>query len=844
MSEPLVTQAQIDVNASRTTLRDFKDLIAKDGGRFQFLREFIQNALEAEATEVILTHEPEAWEKYRVSRSVFLDNGKGFLGGVGEGGNLFSKMLNNSDSGKSTEGDHANFGVGAKISSRGFNMLSIVILSWDRHNPEGLMVRIGYAKDRNGDECFGFLRPDPIVAHSYVGTGTVTKPFYSKSLLVDFRKTVATLKREFGNESNGLATKGTAVILCGNHVFDSTHLKDAGGTAHPPAEFCDYINQRFFQILDHKGNDARVMRYTPRFPERKGGSARYYQNGLVVFQKELESRYNSLCAELAETQPEYDDDEEYDEDINGLDVEQEDFYSDYYENFTAPAVTPSKEFPTAEEVEACKTLSELAGLSRRAWDAIRAANAEEGEAAEIKESVKDNPAFSDQRLRGLKFLLEDTSSGGVKLCDAKGVFSVDGYQFYWYILNQSISISSNKVKADAAKGGVSVLYKNELYNKAAKPNLSYWGFPALISASNDKGTDLQDRVKIFVTYPSLPDDGADSLHKGGVRPTKCRTSMVWADTDGTQEFQRFPWKYAYERFQTATPTELQDLVKSYYSTSDDDDVSDILKSMMPYWNVVKANSAADGEKTACTGCGNTYRCTCKCSRCGEDKSACLCVRITRTCSKCGEDMDTCRKNALPTCKSTTVRPPKPKKFSIDGVKVMWEEWVPSEEEAKKKKNPQPKWAVTQASKLSNGTNTYILTAYQNTTYFRSAEAPFAPYYDSSEDTQNVLRGAVKVAFERRIKAKVVATICDVSSQGAQGSEFDLLTASHLHSSMYVDSYLIKEIEEELAKNPAPEMSKALRSYRKSVAVLAKESKKRARSGQTDDELFIEAESND
>src|SRR4051794_27848917 len=104
-------------------------------GSYQWAREFLKNAIEANATRVEFGIEWQAVEKFGLYRRTIADNGIGmnkedllkFFSTLGEGA-------------KRIGGIHDNFGVGAKIASLPWNPNGVVVISYK--DGKGSMIEI------------------------------------------------------------------------------------------------------------------------------------------------------------------------------------------------------------------------------------------------------------------------------------------------------------------------------------------------------------------------------------------------------------------------------------------------------------------------------------------------------------------------------------------------------------------------------------------------------------------------------------------------------------------------------------------------------------------------------
>src|SRR5262249_10350145 len=96
-------------------------------GPYQWAREFLKNAVEAQATKIEFGIEWQAAKKLGVYRRTIMDNGVGM--DAEELPNFFSIL---GASARKIGGIHDNFGVGAKVAALPWNPEGLVVISYKR----------------------------------------------------------------------------------------------------------------------------------------------------------------------------------------------------------------------------------------------------------------------------------------------------------------------------------------------------------------------------------------------------------------------------------------------------------------------------------------------------------------------------------------------------------------------------------------------------------------------------------------------------------------------------------------------------------------------------------------
>jgi hypothetical protein len=612
-----------DNNASRSAQDTFLDLI-KSEGSFQYLREFVQNSLEAEAQDVHITYEPEAWDKYRIARMMFLDNGKGLSK------DEFKLMLNLNASGKDTTGYHANFGIGAKISALGFNHHGLVILSW--RGDEAYMARIKMGeKDGKqiyvmGNDLLYSLGEDNSIESS--DGDVINKPCYIADLFVDFSKTLKTIKSYpiFKRKNSG-----TAVILCGSHPFESTQRRNAQGKLISGAEVSNYLNNRYYELPD-----VSLRFISQPLPRKYNGlhkSYDEYERALYTRWIQLKSDNEALEEFLTDSYLKYIMcDEENSDFISNLDdvVEEEDDDEEGEGKIFFPNTLPEDDFLS---------------FIKKSW-------------LTVKPIDKKRP---ETILGTKKLLMKKSTIKGLELkfCEANGTLSFDnGISLDWYIINPGLKLSSKRgegkpiidshaISLEHQSGCVALLYNNEVFNRkygsAASKELEKFNIPTKWeNPSLPEGLLLANRLQFYIRFPLVPVNSEGE----GVRQDKWRTKLVWersqlkkytAHEEEVLDYSEgnIPWNRAYSKFKEQMPQEILDLIEKYRPTPNS------LDDLRGY-HILESVSSPKGttEEKVCPLCKNLYRHRCgvcskenintQCKKCSKDRKDCVCPKLTRT----------------------------------------------------------------------------------------------------------------------------------------------------------------------------------------------------------------------
>lgn len=123
----------IDANPTHYLTR-----VDRDTPPYQFVRELVQNGVEAEATRIEISPYPYEYEvsstgEIKVAQKFLItDNGEGMTADF-----MFRHLaMMNSSSKASNSGCHENFGIGAKITTAMWNPYGVVFASWSKDAPD------------------------------------------------------------------------------------------------------------------------------------------------------------------------------------------------------------------------------------------------------------------------------------------------------------------------------------------------------------------------------------------------------------------------------------------------------------------------------------------------------------------------------------------------------------------------------------------------------------------------------------------------------------------------------------------------------------------------------------
>jgi hypothetical protein len=223
--------------------------VDRDTPKFQFVRELVQNGIEAEATEIRIykyfipsTDATNAGGKFTI-----IDNGCGMTAEQ-----MYENLSKMNSSSKSSDSDfHDNFGIGAKITTTMWNPYGVVFLSWHKDDPDnGHMVWLHY-NDEYQQICLkGFEVEDEDGDHLPLTTEVNGEQVNVVPLLDEDG---VPFELGFTDKWNTLRPKsghGTCVILLGKDLSDSTWT-DSENNALSDRDLKYYLNERYFELPEN-----------------------------------------------------------------------------------------------------------------------------------------------------------------------------------------------------------------------------------------------------------------------------------------------------------------------------------------------------------------------------------------------------------------------------------------------------------------------------------------------------------------------------------------------------------------------------------------------------------------
>lgn len=223
----MVTRPRADAPIVVEGAEHFIDRNYREGGRFQWVRETLVNALEAKASRVEFGTEWQGVKERGVYRRTIADNGWGMAPEE-----LLAFFRTYGGSGKPIGGMHENFGIGAKCSLFPWNQFGLVIVSWhqDYEEPSMIWVRKNPTTGEYGLRTF----------ETKDGGENVVAAGYDEELGIDWSLVAP----------DWLEEQGTVVVLLGNDPDEDTVLGDPnreeGGT--PGVGIVSYLNRRMWTL--------------------------------------------------------------------------------------------------------------------------------------------------------------------------------------------------------------------------------------------------------------------------------------------------------------------------------------------------------------------------------------------------------------------------------------------------------------------------------------------------------------------------------------------------------------------------------------------------------------------
>lgn len=208
----------------------------RESGDFQWVRETLKNAIEANATRVEFGIEWQAVDNLGVYRRTITDNGCGMTADELVG--FFNTF---GGGGKPIGGVHENFGVGSKTSLMPWNKHGIVVISWVDGDASMIWVKWDEASGEYG------LKVEPCEGpNGDIDLEAVYDPYDDPDNGCDWSE----LKPDW------LGDHGTVVVLLGNSPSDDTVEGDPNRDEQDIKGVSSYLNRRMWEFP--KGFDLRV----------------------------------------------------------------------------------------------------------------------------------------------------------------------------------------------------------------------------------------------------------------------------------------------------------------------------------------------------------------------------------------------------------------------------------------------------------------------------------------------------------------------------------------------------------------------------------------------------------
>lgn len=173
------------------------ELNQRSMGPHQYLRELVQNSIEAGATEIRIEPNPVAAREDKILQFMLADNGKGMTPGQ-----LYAFINAYGIGGKSIGGRHQNFGIGGKTACLTWNKRGMVVISWQGKSDPGALIQIAF-----DGEHYGAVRHE-----TDDGIAAVVCPFNGYE----------EIRNRYRHWDSG-----TVVILLGNDDRDGTSIENS-----------------------------------------------------------------------------------------------------------------------------------------------------------------------------------------------------------------------------------------------------------------------------------------------------------------------------------------------------------------------------------------------------------------------------------------------------------------------------------------------------------------------------------------------------------------------------------------------------------------------------------------
>jgi hypothetical protein len=201
----------------------------REGGTFQWVRETLQNAFEANADRVEFGIEWQAVESSGVYRRLIADDGDGMTAAqLVEFFNTFG------GGGKPIGGPHENFGVGSKTSLLPWNRCGVVVISWVDGDASMIWIQQDEETGEYGLKLVEAYDPDT----GEMSIESVCTPYDDPDHGCDWSR----IKPDWISEH------GTVIVLLGNDPGDDTVLGDPNRGEGDIKGISAYLNRRLWEL--------------------------------------------------------------------------------------------------------------------------------------------------------------------------------------------------------------------------------------------------------------------------------------------------------------------------------------------------------------------------------------------------------------------------------------------------------------------------------------------------------------------------------------------------------------------------------------------------------------------
>ena len=214
----------------------------------QHFRELVQNAIEADATDIEIFVEP-TLEKNDIHKVCVRDNGHGMTAEE-----MFKYLGSMNSSSKSSNSEHhENYGIGAKATTAYHNPYGVVFLSWTKEQDTGNLVWLSLENEQFGMKSFDMTYEIEDDEGNVIGEETSPIVSYINGKATNV---VPLHHEDYGdfiwdgvnwNSHRPSCGHGSVVVLMGNHLEDNT-WKDSEGKPYSRRELSHYLNQRYARI--------------------------------------------------------------------------------------------------------------------------------------------------------------------------------------------------------------------------------------------------------------------------------------------------------------------------------------------------------------------------------------------------------------------------------------------------------------------------------------------------------------------------------------------------------------------------------------------------------------------